>query len=209
MVDDFNQHFMKLTFEQIPREHNRPADAMATIASLIGLPQNETCYEFLVDNLLFPSYEITPTEMICVIGPDSQLYGSIFTYLRNNTLPPDLSNNQCRTFIRQSSRYVILANILYRRGLDGTLLRFLERGEAQIVLHKVHKGICGPHSSGPTLAKKLIRTGYYWPNMENDSISLSKNVSNVKFMETLFMHQHKNLNRLQLLGPFVSGDSIS
>lgn len=103
MVDDFKQYFIKITFDKIPREKNRVANAMATIASLIDLPHNETCYEFLVDNLLVSSYEITPMEMICVVGPNSQLYGSIFTYLRNNTLPPDLSNNQCRTFIRQSS----------------------------------------------------------------------------------------------------------
>ncbi|GLJ23510.1 hypothetical protein SUGI_0445430 [Cryptomeria japonica] len=103
---------------------------MATIASLIDLPPNETHYEFLVDNLLVPSYEIMPTEMLCFVGPKSQLYGFIFTYLCDNTLPPNLSNNQCRTFIHQSSRYVILADILYWRGLDGTLLRHLESNEA-------------------------------------------------------------------------------
>lgn len=71
LVDDLKQHFAKIEFEQIPREQNRAADAMATIASLIDLPQNETCYEFLVDNLLIPSYEITPMEMICVVSPES------------------------------------------------------------------------------------------------------------------------------------------
>ncbi|GLJ16331.1 hypothetical protein SUGI_0276020 [Cryptomeria japonica] len=174
MVDGLKQHFTKIDFEQIPREQNRAADAMATIASLIDLPPNKTRYEFLVDNLLVPSYEIMPTEMICVVGPESQLYGSIFTYLRDNTLPPDLSNNQRRTFIHQSSRYVILADILYRRGLDGTLLRCLESDKAQVALREVHEGICGPHASGPTLAKKLIRTGYYWPNMEKDSYQFVK-----------------------------------
>ncbi|GLJ24297.1 hypothetical protein SUGI_0463540 [Cryptomeria japonica] len=130
MVDDLKQHFTKIDFEQIPIEHNRAVDAMATIASLIDLSPNETRYEFLVDNLLDPSYEITPTKMICIIGPESQLYGAIFTYLRDNALPPDLSNNQPRTFIRQSSQYVILVDILYRRGLDGTLLRCLEGEKA-------------------------------------------------------------------------------
>lgn len=103
MVDDLKQHFTKIDFEQIPREQNRAADAMATIASLIDLPLNETLYKFLVDNLLVPSYEITPTKIICVVGPESQLHGSIFTYLRDNTCPLDLSNNQRRTFIRHSS----------------------------------------------------------------------------------------------------------
>lgn len=38
MVDDFKQHFMKLTFEKIPKEKNRATNAMAIIASLIDLP---------------------------------------------------------------------------------------------------------------------------------------------------------------------------
>lgn len=169
MVDDFKQYFTEIIFEQIGRENNRAADAMATIASLIDLPQNETQYEFLVDKLLAPSYKITPIEMICIVGLDSQWYGLIFTYLCNNILPPDLSNNQHRTFIHQTSHYIILANTLYCRGLHGTLLRCLESDEAKISLWEVHKGKGGAHSSGPTLAKKLMRIVYYWPTMEKDS----------------------------------------
>ena len=52
------------------------------------------------------------------------------------------------------------------RGLDGTLLRFLEPGESKRALVEVHEGVCGSHSNGLTLAHKLIRAGYYWPDME-------------------------------------------
>lgn len=175
---------------------------MATIASLIDLPPNETCYEFLVDNLLVPSYEITPTEMIGAVSHESQLYGSIFIYLHDNILPPDLSNNQRRTFIRQFSRYVILADILYRQGLDGTLLRCLESDEAQIALHEVHEGICGPHSSGPTLAKKLIRTGYYWPNMEKDSYQFVKKCKQCQLHGDLIHAPTQELQPIVIPWPF-------
>ncbi|GLJ17131.1 hypothetical protein SUGI_0296430 [Cryptomeria japonica] len=159
MLDDLKQHFTKIDFEQIPREQNRAADAMATIASLIDLPPNETCYEFLVDNLLVPSYEIMPTEMICVVGPESQLY-------------------------------------------DGTLLRCLESGEAQIVLWEVHEGICGPHASGPTLAKKLIRTGYYWPNMEKDSYQFVKKCKQCQIHGDLIHAPAQELQPLASPWPF-------
>lgn len=99
IVDDFKKYFAKIIFEQIPRESNQVANVMATIASLIDMPQNTTHCEFLVDNLLVPTYEIPPFELICVIGLDSPWYDEILTYLCDNTLPPTLSNNQCHTFI--------------------------------------------------------------------------------------------------------------
>lgn len=161
MVDDFKKYFIEINFQQIPKFNSKFVDAMATIASLINMSQNTTHYEFLVDNLLAPLYEIHLSELIYVITLDSPLYDDIFTYLHNNTLPLNLSNNQRCTFICQNSYYVIIANNLYWRGLNGTLLRCLEHEEAQTTLCEVHDCICGAHSSGPTLAKKLMRIGYY------------------------------------------------
>ncbi|GLJ26651.1 hypothetical protein SUGI_0518290 [Cryptomeria japonica] len=108
--------------------------------------------------------------MICrLVGSESPWYGEFYTYLRDHTLPPNQSNNQRKTFIRQTARYTIITETLYRRGLDGTLLRCLEQDEITKALKEVHEGICGTHSSGPSLAKKLLRNGYYWPSMEKDS----------------------------------------
>lgn len=63
---------------------------------------------------------------------------------------------------------------LFRRGLDGTLLRCLETEESKHALSKVHEGICGSHSNGFTLARKLLRAGYYWLDMEKDAIKFAK-----------------------------------
>ena len=43
-----------------------------------------------------------------------------------------------------------------------------------MVLEEVHQGICGAHSSGLTLAKKLLRIGYYWPTIEADAYHFVK-----------------------------------
>lgn len=79
LVDDFKKYLPTIVFEQIPRKIKRVVDVMATIDSLIDMPQNTTHCEFLVDNILVFVYEITPFELICVIGPDSPLYDDIFT----------------------------------------------------------------------------------------------------------------------------------
>ncbi|GLJ53605.1 hypothetical protein SUGI_1143560 [Cryptomeria japonica] len=123
MVDKLKASFTTITFEQIPRDQNRVADAMATIASLLNLPQNSTRYEFLVEQLWIPAYDIPESKMICcLVGSESPWYGEFYTYLRDHTLPPNQSNNQRKIFIRQTARYTIIVETLYRRSLDGTLL---------------------------------------------------------------------------------------
>src|SRR5271167_305613 len=109
--------------------------------------------------------------MICsIIGQESSCYHHIYSYLRNQTIPEGLTRNEKRYLIPNASHYVIIADDLYRRGLDGTLLRCLEPDESKRALIDVHKGICGSHSNGLTLARKLLRAGYYWPKMEQEAI---------------------------------------
>lgn len=156
-----------MTFEQIQRNDNKAADAMTTLASLLQTQENQEHYEFLVEELFYPAHNCPNSQTIChLVGHDSSRYGQTYTYLKDNTLPPDLSKNQKRNFIRQSSHYTLVMDTLFKRGLDSTLLRCLKQEESKKALQEVHNDICGTHSSGLTLLKKLIRLGYYWPTME-------------------------------------------
>lgn len=114
IVDDFKKYFVSIHFEQVPLLKNKAVDAMATIASLLEIPEKHERYKFLVEQLYTPAYEDPQSQLIChVTGPDSPIHGDIDTYLKSNTLPSNLSNNQKRTFIRKASCYTIIANTLY------------------------------------------------------------------------------------------------
>ena len=104
------------------------------------------------------------------------LHGTLnfFSYLHQKTIPIALTPNQSKTFIRRTARYTILGDTLFRKHFDGTLLRCLNSDEARMALEEVHQGICGAHSSGLMLAKKLLRKGYYWPTMEADAYHFVK-----------------------------------
>ncbi|XP_072059698.1 uncharacterized protein [Arachis hypogaea] len=43
------------------------------------------------------------------------------------------------------------------------------RSEADLALAEVHEGICGTHSGARTLAQKILRAGFYWPTIWDDS----------------------------------------
>ena len=42
------------------------------------------------------------------------------------------------------------------------LLLCLDRASADRVMREVHSGVCGPHMGGHMLARKIMRTSYFW-----------------------------------------------
>ena len=56
MVDTLKACFVHITFEKIPREKKRVANAMATLASLLQLLKQHELYEFLVEEVVQPMF---------------------------------------------------------------------------------------------------------------------------------------------------------
>ena len=72
-----------------------------------------------------------------------------------------------KKFLRRFSAKFFLSNgILYKRNHDSTLLRCVDKSEVEKIMADLHEGTFGTHSSGHTMAKKILRAGYYWSTME-------------------------------------------
>ena len=128
-----------------------------------------------METLLYPTYDSPKSRMIFyIVGNDSSCYLRIYSYLHDQTILDNLTQNEKCHLISNVSWYVIIANNFFRRGLNGTLLRCLEPDEIKHALKYVHEGICGSHSNGLTLARKLISVRYYWLNMEQEAIKYAK-----------------------------------
>jgi hypothetical protein len=56
-------------------------------------------------------------------------------------------------------KYVLLDNTLYRRTIDGLLLKFLASDQSKIAMGEVHKGICGTHQSAHKMKWLFHRVG--------------------------------------------------
>lgn len=95
MVEKFKKYFVDISFEQVPRNDNKVADAMDAIAALLQRQENKDRYELLVEELFYPAYDCPDTQLIChLVGLNSSCYGQIYTYLKYVTLPPALSRNK-------------------------------------------------------------------------------------------------------------------
>lgn len=79
------------------------------------MPETQDRYQFIVEQVSNPAYANPKSQTISFLdSAQSSIYGDIYTYLKNNILPPDLSRNQKRNFIRQSAKHTIIADTLYR-----------------------------------------------------------------------------------------------
>ena len=56
----------------------------------------------------------------------------------------------------QAARFVLIKDVLYKRGFSRPYLRCLGNEEADYVMKEIHKGICGNHSGSRLLVHKLV-----------------------------------------------------
>ena len=92
---------------------------------------------------------------------------TISSYLKNGVLPD--GKEAARKLKVQAVRFILIKDVLYKKGFSRPYLRCLGTEEADYVMREVHKGICGNHSGSRSLVHKLVRAGYYWPTMQKDA----------------------------------------
>ena len=91
----------------------------------------------------------------------------IISYLKDGSLLE--GKDEAKRLRVWLARYVILNDVLYKRGFSQPYLRCLSLDEANYVLREVHKGACGNHSGARSLIHKVVRAGYYWPTIQADA----------------------------------------
>jgi hypothetical protein len=75
-----------------------------------------------------------------------------------------------RKIHRQALKYTLLNDELYRRTIDGLLLKCVGEDAAWVAMGDVHEGLCGTHQSAQKMKWMLQREGMYWPTMVEDCV---------------------------------------
>ena len=83
----------------------------------------------------------------------------ITSYLKDRWLPEE--KDEAKKLRVRSARYVLMDEVLYKRGFSQPYLRCLASDEANYVLREVHEGACGNHSGARSLVHKVVCAGYY------------------------------------------------
>ena len=83
----------------------------------------------------------------------------IVSYLKDGKLLE--GKDKARKLRVKSARYILMNEILYKKGFSQPYLRCLAPDEANYVLREVHEGAYGNHSRARSLVHKVICRGYY------------------------------------------------
>ena len=153
---------LEVKFVQIPKEENECADRLAKAASAEFMIPSEQVLSFVQISSL-----IDDKANVQEVNSDKNWITPFIAYLRSGILPD--GRGTARKIKVQASRFVLIRDVLYKRGFSRLYLRCLSHDEADYVMKEVHEGICGNHSRAQSLVQKLIRAEYYWPTMLKDA----------------------------------------
>ena len=108
----------------------------------------------------------------------------IIRFSRDKRLPDN--KKKAKKIKLRLAWYVILKDVLYKRGYSLPYLRCLSYDEANYIMREIHNGIYGNHSGVRSLAYKAIRQGYFWPTMKK--LICTKICSTVWQMSKVLQH---------------------
>ena len=135
--------FSEAHFVQVLREENMEADTLAKEASVSELTDEFDGVQYM------PSIDLP--EMQQIRGEENWMT-SIIGYLKEGKLPQ--RRDEARKLRIKLAKYILMDEVLYKRGFSQPYLRCLAPDEANYVLREVHEGVCGMYSiraSAPSL----------------------------------------------------------
>ncbi|KAL0533833.1 hypothetical protein IC582_028104 [Cucumis melo] len=167
-VTKLSQNFEKISFDHVPREDNRMADALATLAVMFDLNLEFELHPIQITKRDVPAYCMN-------VGNDNKpWYFDIKQYIKCREYPYEASENDKRTIRRLAMNFFLSGEVLYKRNHDMVLLRCVDEEEAKQIMTDIYEGICGTHANGHMMARQILRSGYYWTTMELDCIKYAR-----------------------------------
>jgi hypothetical protein len=120
----------------------------------------------------------------------------IRVYMKDNILPVDMAFID--RIVHLAKRYTLVEGDLYRRSINGVLMRCITQEEGCDLLVEVHGGECRNHASSRTLVGKAFRHGLYCPTTLQDVVELVKTCKACQFHAKQI---HTPAQTLQMIPP--------
>ena len=135
------------------------------------------------------------------MGSESNWTAPLVSYLKNGVLPDE--KEVAIKLKVQAARFVLIKDVLYKRGFSRPYLRCLGMEEANYVMREVHKGTYGNNSESRSLVYKLVRVGYYWPTMQKDAEAYVKSCDKCQRFSNIIRQPTEELTPMTAPWPFA------
>ena len=184
--------FKEANFVQIPREENMEADVLAKEASTTGAMDEFDKVQYV------PSIDLPEAQQI----EDRENWMTpIISYLKEGKLPK--GKDEARKLRVRVARYLLMDEVLYKRGFSQPYLRCLAPDEANYVLREVHEGACGNHSGARSFIHKVVRARYYWRLVQADAKAYVKVCDQCQRFSNVPRQPSEYLTPMMALWPFA------
>jgi hypothetical protein len=80
----------------------------------------------------------------------------------------NLGSMKDRKIRYQALRYTMVDDELYKRSMDGLLLKCMGEEQAKVAMGEVHEGLCRTHQLVHKMRWMLKRARFYWPTIVYD-----------------------------------------
>ena len=169
-IQHLQKNFESFDLQHLPRGGNTHADSLATLAT--SSTQNLSRI-ILVEDLGRPSGE--KGKMVYVphvrVGPNWM--DPIIQFLSKDVLPEDKSDAE--KIRRKAPRFWLSEDQkLYKQSFSGPYLLCIHHEVSELILEELHKGICGSHTRGRSLAHRAVTQDYWWPNTQKKALENTK-----------------------------------
>ncbi|KAI3739893.1 hypothetical protein L2E82_30305 [Cichorium intybus] len=159
--------FDNFSIKQIPRSENRRADALSKLAS--------TSFDHLTKKVLVEVlHESSIKEkQVNVTSEESPTWSTPFMeYLQHGTLPED--DTEARKIRVKAPNFAIIEGNLYKKGYLTPWLKCITKEEGRCALNEIHSGLAGAHEGARALTGKILRMGFYWPDIHADAMEITR-----------------------------------
>ncbi|XP_016192436.1 uncharacterized protein LOC107633307 [Arachis ipaensis] len=168
---EYLRQFSETEIKHITRDLNSRADALSKLASTKPGGNNRNLIQ---ETLQEPSLVKTEVkqDVLKVSGLDFGWMNPLIEYIIFDILPKE--EKEAKKIQREAQNYTLVKNILYKIRISTPLLKCVPTSWTTEVLEEVHNGICGNHLGARSLARKVIRAGFYWPTLQKDASEFIK-----------------------------------
>ena len=174
------EYFDAIVLYNVPREENQLADALATLSSMFELNQEGELPTIRMRSHEHPAYCHFITEEL----DDKPWYFDIKRYLKDREYPETTTKNDKRMLKRLPANFLLSWDVLYKRNVDAK--------EAKLILREVHEGTFGTHMNDHSMARKILRAGYFWLTIENNCcVHVRKCYKCQVYATKLMLHRHR------------------
>ncbi|GJX96946.1 reverse transcriptase domain-containing protein [Tanacetum coccineum] len=190
--------FKKFLIKNIPRNQNQKGDMLSKLASVAF---NHMTKEILIEVLNAKYVDVQEVSMIVKEKEDNWMT-PIIKCLEEGIWPTE--ENEARTLRMKIGQYVVEDGVLFKKSYRSPMLRCVGPLQANYIIREVHEGACGMHASARSVAAKIMRRGYYWLTMYEDTKEIVDRCDHARFTLQFPSCQRYDSHPLCLHGRFTN-----